>query len=142
MRAGVDSPFGGYMAKEQTIENYMSKLNITREEAMSLMEDDNDIDHDKPKEFDLTPEQLKVAKAQVKAGHTVYTFTKRERKPNMPKREFITALEEAIASPNFLNGKYRVEVVNEERQLAIFLVGEASRKYELTLVEKRKANSK
>lgn len=126
------------MTKEQKIDNYMTKLDITREEAIELLEDDDDIDHGKPKDFDLTPEQMKVAKAQVKAGHTVYNFTKRERKPNLPKRDFIKALEEVIASSDFLDGQYRVEITNQERQLAIYINGEDSPKYELTLVEKRK----
>ena len=40
----------------------MKSLDITREEALEIIQDDDDIDHDKPKDFDLTEEQLKVAK--------------------------------------------------------------------------------
>ena len=46
----------------------LMKLGLSREEALQTLADDRDIDHGKPKDFDLSPEQMKNAKQYTKVG--------------------------------------------------------------------------
>ena len=119
------------MTEKEKIEKMMKNLDITFEEAQELIQEDKDIDKGVKKSYDLDKEHLKFAKEQVKAGHTTYKFTKRERKPNYEKRDIIQDLF------NFLNenSPYLVEITNKERQIALKENGET--KFELTLVQKR-----
>ena len=65
--------------------------------------------------YPLTAEQKKNAKAVTTTSTGVYTFTKRERKPNADKRELIDALDEAL-----VNVADNVIVVNPERELEVW----------------------
>lgn len=117
----------------------MENLKCSEEEANALLEYDKQIDKGaKGLEFDLTPEQEKIAKKY----RTVSEHKKPlvlEQKPR-PRKENVTksALIAEIAA--FLNGKgyENVEILNKERQIAL-KVGENA--YELTLVQKRKPKS-
>ena len=113
----------------------MKTLNISEAEARELMAYDEAIDHGKPTEFDLTPEQKKVAKKMTNCDHkkqtgTNYKFQKRERKKNDAKADLIAFLAEALGEK-----VAELQIVNEERQLSFNYEGNA---YELTLIQKRK----
>lgn len=74
----------------------------------------NEIDHDRPTPFDLTPEQEKVAqearKGMARAVNAYGKEVKRERKPNEAKRELMQAIAQGLAD-------YGAEITNPERQV-------------------------
>ena len=113
----------------------METLDLTREEAIELIQDDEDIDHNKPKDFDLSKEQLKVvAEQNRKVSHKATTKTKRERKPNEPKREIIKAIFEFLTEKTDLSVE-NVEISNAEKMI-LFKMGDEN--FSLDLVQKRK----
>lgn len=126
------------MTKEQEkakLENLMKTLDISEAEAREVMAYDEAIDHGKSTEFDLTPEQKKVAKKMTNCDHkkqtgTNYKFQKRERKKNDAKADLVAFLAEALGEKVL-----ELQVTNEERQLSFNYEGNA---YELTLIQKRK----
>ncbi len=93
----------------------LMKCGMTKEEALQVLADDRDIDKGKKKDFDLPAEKIKETRQyrQVDRTPTVYNFTKRERKPNEPKRELIECLRKAVEG----SGATDVEVTNIERQI-------------------------
>ena len=118
---------------EKRISNLMSTLSITREEALQVLKDDEAIDKGE-KLFELTAEQKQAEKKARSTGtKAVYTFTKRERKPNEIKGNLIEFLENALKNSDF--EVENVEILNKERQIA-FKIGEND--FELTLIQKRK----
>ena len=121
---------------EKRITELMTALDISREEAIEVLQDDEDIDHDKPKDFDLSQEQLKVvAEQNRKVSHKkIESKTKRERKPNEQKRAIIEALFEFLSEKTELNLE-NVTISNAEKMI-LFDFGEE--KYSLDLVQKRK----
>lgn len=121
---------------EKRITELMTALDISREEAIEVLQDDEDIDHDKPKDFDLSQEQLKVvAEQNRKVSHKkTESKTKRERKPNKQKRAVIEALFEFLSEKTDLNLE-NVTISNAEKMI-LFDFGEE--KYSLDLVQKRK----
>lgn len=122
-------------------ERIMKVLGISAEEAQAMLDYDREVDRTTGGlEFDLTKEQQKQAikdahkgqdRAKKSAGPTVYKFSQRERKANLPKQEIISKLND------FLNelGMENVTILNKERQLSFSSNGE---NFELTLVQKRK----
>ena len=112
------------------------KLGLSREEALQTLADDADIDKGKPKDFDLTAEQMKNAKQYTKVGtrKTSTTPTKRERKEN-PTKALIIAELFKFFSENAEISAENLEILNKERQI-FFKCGEND--YELTLTQKRK----
>lgn len=121
---------------EKRITELMNALDISREEAIEVLQDDEDIDHDKPKDFDLSKEQLKVvAEQNRKVSHKKSESKKpRERKPNEQKRAIIEALFEFLSEKTELNLE-NVTVSNTEKMI-LFDFGDE--KYSLDLVQKRK----
>lgn len=122
------------MTNTNLIKQYMEKLGCTEAEARDLIAYDNEVDHNRPTAYDLSPEQKKVAKQYTKVDSkkpTVYKFTKRERKANLTKGNIISALATFLTE----QGYEMVEITNKERQIA-FKVDDNS--FELTLVQKRK----
>ena len=121
---------------EKRITELMNALDISREEAIEVLQDDEDIDHDKPKDFDLSTEQLKVvAEQNRKVSHKKSESKKpRERKPNEQKRAIIEALFEFLSEKTDLNLE-NVTVSNAEKMI-LFDFGDE--KYSLDLVQKRK----
>ena len=121
---------------EKRITELMNALDISREEAIEVLQDDEDIDHDKPKDFDLSEEQLKVvAEQNRKVSHKKSESKKpRERKPNEQKRAIIEALFEFLSEKTDLNLE-NVTVSNAEKMI-LFDFGDE--KYSLDLVQKRK----
>lgn len=114
----------------------LMKLGLSREEALQTLADDADIDKGKPKDFDLTAEQLKNVKQYTKVGtrKTSTTPTKRERKEN-PTKALIIAELFKFFSENVEISAENLEILNKERQI-FFKCGEND--YELTLTQKRK----
>lgn len=114
----------------------LMKLGLSREEALQTLADDADIDKGKPKDFDLTAEQLKNVKQYTKVGtrKTSATPTKRERKEN-PTKALIIAELFKFFSENAEISAENLEILNKERQI-FFKCGEND--YELTLTQKRK----
>ena len=122
------------LSKEEYIARIMKGLHCDRSEAEDVYNYDKKIDKDEKTEFDLTPEQQKVARTFTKTGTrktpTTYNWTKRERKENLTKAELIAKLAE------FLSDKVdNMNITNKERQIAFNFNNES---YELTLVQKRK----
>lgn len=116
----------------------MQNLKVSAEEAEAILAYDKEVDRTNGGlEYDLSKEEqkeaLKIAhKGQErKKNPTVYKFTQRERKANLPKQEIISKLN------YFLNelGMENVTITNKERMIAFSANGE---NYELTLIQKRK----
>ena len=105
--------------KEQLIAHYMASLNCTREEAISVIQEDEIIDRMKDKDVanDLTEEQKKVSKQARQADRkkTVYKFdtSKREKKVDLVKKNLIADL------ASFLSGQggSDIEITNDQRQI-------------------------
>ena len=117
----------------EAIVRIMQGLKCSEAEAKEVYEADIAIDKGE-KLFELTAEQKKAEKKMRSTGTkapTVYQFSKRERKPNIPKAEIISKVYEFISE----SIADEVEITNKERQIAFTLDGE---KYEFTLVQKRK----
>ena len=109
-------------------------LGFSEAEAVETVLYDDEVEHGRKTEFDLTPEQEKVAKKYTDIGSKKrsanYTFTKRERKPNEAKRELIEMLKKA-----FENAEIDAKVSNIERQIDFSYGGE---EYSITLTQHRK----
>ena len=110
----------------------MAQLDCSYEEAYQVVLDDEAVDRGEPLPWDLTPEQLKESKKARQADRAKpKEKIKRERKANENKQIIIADLLNFFQeNEEFEN----VEVLNAERQIAFTL---GSKKYELTLVEKR-----
>lgn len=126
------------MAKNDAQIAAMEKLGMTPEEIQEVLAADKAIDRGEKMEFDLSPEQEKIAKkfANVKEHKTptVYQFQKRERKANPTKGAIITELF-SFLHESFSFEVENCEILNKERQIS-FKIGEDT--FELTLVQKRK----
>lgn len=124
------------MAESQK-ERIMRLLNVSAEEAEAIMQSDRAIDRGERVEFDLPPEQEKLAKkmANVKEHRrpTVYKFDKRQRKENATKKGIIDFLHK-ILTENEEFAFENITITNKERQIS-FTIGENT--FELTLVQKR-----
>lgn len=129
---------------EQQITKMMNTLKISREEAIDLIREDEEIDRMSMSEVDndLTPEQKKAKK---KATNTTgdktkrsYTFTKRERKPDDVKREIIDTiahnLDRACCGEDLVSPS-NIQIVKPEKEITFELFGEA---YSVTLTKHRK----
>ena len=123
---------------EKWIKSTMKALDISREEAIEMWNDDHDIDAGKAKDFDLDPEKQKVVKEMTKAGGKARAKeTKpRERKPNDEKRTIIQDLNDFLVNncQNYINS---VEIANIEREIT-FKIGENDYSLVLTLHRKPK----
>lgn len=129
---------------EKQIAKMMNTLKISREEAINLIREDEEIDRMSMSEVDndLTPEQKKAKK---KATNTTgdktkrsYTFTKRERKPDDVKREIIATIAQNLDRCCFgeeLSTVADVVVLKPEKEIT-FKVGDDE--YSVTLTKHRK----
>ena len=124
--------------EEKQLENLMSRLGCTEEEAQDVMKWDKVIDKGGRTPYDLDPATEKAAKKMCNSRErkkpTVYEFTKRERKANPTKGGIIAELAKFVKEMSEFATE-SVEIVNKERQIS-FKIGEDT--YELTLVQKRK----
>ena len=113
--------------KEKTIQLYMSKLDLSREEAEQMWQDEQE--DNLP---DLTAEQKAVAKEMAQADRKKEsTPRKRERKPDDDKRELIKKLKELLDSVADEMSK----VTNPEREIEF---NYNNNRYRLTLSKPRK----
>lgn len=124
------------MTDNEIIERNMKLLDISREEATQMLEDDKRIDKGE-KLFTLTPEQEKASKkarqADRKKKTTVYKFdtSKRKKPENKEKQVIITALTESVKKL----GAENLDVTNNEREFFFELNGT---KYKIVLSMPRK----
>jgi hypothetical protein len=124
------------MTDNEIIERNVKILDISREEATQMLEDDKRIDKGE-KLFTLTPEQEKASKkarqADRKKRTTVYKFdtSKRKKPENKGKQTIITALKEAVEGL----GADSVNVTNNEREFFFEMDGT---KYKVVLSMPRK----
>lgn len=114
---------------------------MTEAEARETALYDAEVEAGEATEFDLTPEQQKVAKKYTNTGskkRTEYQFSKRERKPNDNKRWIMDRLR--VLFEGFeLNGECKgVNLSNIERTLDFEREGKL---YTLTLTEHRPPKS-
>ena len=118
---------------EKRIAELMKNLGCTREEAISVIEEDEAIDKMSSKEVnaDLTPDQKKAMKAATKTGtRKTNGIVKRERKPDEEKEEIIAKIADFLAK---IDG-FDVEIIKKEREISL-LVGEND--YSITLIKHR-----
>lgn len=113
--------------KEKTIQLYMRKLDLSREEAEQMWQDEQE--DNLP---DLTAEQKAVAKEMAQADRKKEsTPRKRERKPDDDKRELIKKLKELLDS----TADEVCKVTNPEREIEF---NYNNNRYRLTLSKPRK----
>lgn len=108
---------------------------MTEAEARETALYDAEVEAGEATEFDLTPEQQKVAKKYTNTGtkkRTEYQFSKRERKPNESKRELIEifkqALENAQIAPNVSNIERQIDFVYKNEHFSITLTQHRQKK--------------
>ena len=108
------------MAETQK-EKIMRILGVSDSEADDILASDKAIDQGKRVDFDLSPEQEKLAKKFANAGTrkapTVYKFDQKKRKENPTKAGIIEYLSECLKE-NGENACENVEITNKERQIA------------------------
>jgi len=110
--------------KEEDIRKAMKNLSLTREEAIQMLQDDED-----DVTVELTPEQKKVAKQMAQGDRKKETTPrKREKKVDENKRTLISKFVEAMQTLT------TVEVVNPEREFLFTYNGE---KYKVVLSKPR-----
>ena len=131
---------------EKRISFLMTKLGITREEALDLEGYDDDVEHGRKTIHDLTPEQIaNVQEMNRKKDHKKYGHVHRERKPNETKEAIIAELatfledecEFAIKDKVFYCES--VEITNKNRMIHFKLNG---KEFDLQLIEKREPKNK
>lgn len=109
---------------EEKIQKLMKSLNISREEAIDLIEEDKRIDKGE-KLYELDPELEKGAKKARQADRKK-TEVKRERKPKPEKAEICSAMMEGLAEL----GVADFNIINPERE---FVFTHNGTKYKVTL---------
>ena len=114
---------------EEKIQKLMKSLNISREEAIELMEEDKRIDRGE-KLYELDPELEKGAKKARQADRK-QTTTKREKKPKPEKEELCSAMMDGLREL----GVEDFEIINPERE---FIFHKDGTKYKVTLACPRK----
>ena len=101
---------------EERIAALMKSLDLSREEAIELLNEDKEVDRMDMGQVDndLTADQKQTIKKMRKADRTptAYKWKKPERKPNEEKRELIHLLETAVAT-----SVDELTVTNPERQI-------------------------
>ena len=121
--------------QDKRIDEIVDSLGCSIAEAMDILKADKAIDKGERMEFDLPPEQEKMAKKYCNVREhkkpVAYNWNKRQRKENVTKKGIIQELFDYLQSQGYAD----LAITNAERQTA-FAVGED--KFELTLVQKRK----
>lgn len=121
---------------EQHIQNLMKTLGITREEAIELEEYDDDVNHGKKTQYDLTPEQEMVARKMTRVTNNAkHRNTTRERKPNVIKESTIAEIANFLKEDAQSQVFEDVTIVNKSRKINFSVNGID---YTLDLIEHRK----
>jgi len=118
---------------EKRIASLMKSLGCSREDAIAVIIEDEEIDKMSMKEVnaDLTDEQRKAMKDATKTGTKKRTApVKRERKPDEEKAEIIAKIADFLGK---IDG-FDVEIIKNEREISL-LVGEND--YSITLTKHR-----
>lgn len=113
------------MPDEKLIAKHMATLNISREEAIQLIEDDKEIDRG-AKLFELDPELEKGAKKARQAERKATAPAKREKKAKPEKAEICSAMMDGLKAL----GVDEFTVNNPERE---FIFIHNGTKYKVTL---------
>ena len=121
--------------KEKTIQLYMSKLDLSREEAEQMWQDEQE--DNLP---DLTAEQKAIVKEMTQADRKKEsTPRKRERKPDNDKRLLVSVLHGFLHDFLFASQDHlHCEMTNPEREIEFTFKGNL---YRLTLSKPRKEKS-
>ena len=114
---------------EEKIQKLMKSLNISREEAIELMEDDKEIDRG-AKLFEL-PKELQAGAKKARQADRKQTTVKREKKPKPEKEELCSAMMDGLREL----GIEDFEVLNHERE---FVFHKGGVKYKVSLACPRK----
>lgn len=94
---------------EEKIKNLMKNLQISREEALQIIADDEQIDKGVDL-FPLTEEQKKAVKKAKNVSTKKVTTRKREKKVNVEKQRILLELQEG------LSGVKNLQITNDERE--------------------------
>lgn len=114
---------------EERVKKYMTTLNLSYEDALKVVQDDDTIDNGGKCEWEkeMTPEQKKIArKARMADREVKKEKAKRTRKENPDKKELIVAL----ANTLYDKGVEDYEITNAEREISFNYNGTA---YKITL---------
>ena len=114
---------------EEKIQKLMKSLNISREEAIELMEEDKAIDRGE-KLYEL-PKELQAGAKKARQADRKKTETKREKKPKPEKEEICSAMMDGLREL----GVEQFEILNAERE---FIFHKDGVKYKVTLACPRK----
>ena len=114
---------------EEKIQKLMKSLNISREEAIELMEEDRAIDRGE-KLYEL-PKELQAGAKKARQADRKKTETKREKKPKPEKEEICSAMMDGLREL----GVGEFEILNAERE---FIFHKDGVKYKVTLACPRK----
>lgn len=118
---------------EKLIAHHMRTLKCTREEAIQLIQDDDDVDHGIAKPWDLTKEQMKNARKMANATTRKTSGTvNRTKKENPAKQAIISAVSQALQDCAECDN---VNVTNAER--TVDFIGADGTAYTLTLTAHR-----
>ena len=109
---------------EEKIQKLMKSLNISREEALELMEEDRRIDKGE-KLFELDPE-LEAGAKKARQAERKKTEVKREKKPKPEKAEICSAMMDGLRDL----GVEEFSITNAERE---FIFHHNGTKYKVTL---------
>jgi predicted DNA-binding transcriptional regulator YafY len=128
---------------EEQITKMMKSLDLTREEAIELIEDDMEVDKMSVKECtsDMSEEQKKAAKAAtITTGEKKKSSTpvKRERQKDEVKVEIISVIAQNLSRCTFgddLNGVEDISIVKPEKEITFTVNDE---EYSITLTKHRK----
>ena len=124
-------------AQEKEVKR-LQGLGFSETEATEMVLYDDDVEHGKATEYDLTEEQKKVAKQYTavdsKRKNPNYVFTKRERKPNETKRTIMKWLKVLFDGFELKGEVSSVNLSNIERQIDFECDG---KQYSITLTEHR-----
>lgn len=117
---------------EKRIAQLMKSLSCTREEAIEVLRDDEDIDHGIKKDFDLSDEEHKKAMKMANVGTKKSTEPAKRKPKENPTKEGLIAQIHSYMVENVAEG---AEITNKTREIS-FHYGDKD--YTLTLIEKRK----
>jgi hypothetical protein len=119
---------------EQRINELMTLLGCSEDEAKDIIETDKAIDRGERVYFDLDKEKekeaIKMANVGTRKKPTVYDFSKRERKADTTKEGVIQQIADFLTE----NGYAAVEIVNKSK-LITFKIGTDT--YKLDLIRQR-----
>lgn len=115
-------------SQEERAKKYVKILNVSYEEALQMVKDDDTIDNGGKCEWEveLTPEQKKIVrKARMADREVKMEKTKRTRKENPDKAKLIEEIVKVLE-----NEVDELEVLNAEREIALIYKGTS---YKITL---------